>query len=226
MLKPHIAANNGVLRRSLDFFSYLATGTIAGLFQSRPDIVAATSPQFFTAVAGWLVAGIKRKPFVFEPGDLWPNSISAVGAMKKGVLLSSLEKFELFLYRRSAAVAALTNAFKTNLVERDIPASKIHVVMNGVDLNRYEPRDRNEKLAAEWNLTGKFVVGYLGTHGMAHGLINVLDAADLLRDNSDIMFFFVGAGAERETLMAELQKRGQTNIVFAPAQPKDRMPDF
>ena len=88
--------------------------------------------------------------------------------LKKGFLLNLFEKFELFLYRRSVAVAALTPAFKTNLVDRGIPANKIHVVLNGVDLDRYEPRERNQKLARKWELTEKFVVGYVGTHGMAH----------------------------------------------------------
>ncbi len=172
-----------------------------------------------------MVAGLKDIPFVFELGDLWPNSISAVGAMKKGLLLSCLEKFEMFLYRRSVAIAALTNAFKRNLVERGVSDTKIHVVVNGVDLSRYGPKKRNKNLAAEWNLTGKFVVGYIGTHGMAHGLVNVLDTADLMKDDPNITFLFVGAGAERESLVKESKQRGQTNIFFAPHQPKEQMPD-
>ncbi|MDG2032350.1 MAG: glycosyltransferase family 4 protein [Rhodospirillales bacterium] len=224
-VKTYIAANQGVIRRSLDFISFLITGSVAGLLQPRPDIIAGTSPQFFAVVATWLVAGLKRKPFVFELGDLWPYSLSAVGVLKKGVLLTLFEKFELFLYRQSVAVAALTSAFKTNLVDRGIPASKIHVVVNGVDLDRYEPRERNQELAHKWGLTEQFVVGYIGTHGMAHGLVNVLDAAELLADRSDIVFLFVGAGAEREGLAAESLRRGQKNVIFIPAQPKERMPD-
>ncbi len=225
-VKTFIAANQGVLRRSLDFLSFLVTGFVAGLFQPKPDVVVSTSPQFFAAMAGWAVGLCHRRPFVFELGDLWPNSISAVGAMKKGVLLSLMEKFELFLYRRSAAVAALTNAFKDNLVSRGIAAGKIHVVLNGVDLSRYAPRPRDQALAEEWGIGGKFVVGYLGTHGMAHGLINVLDAAEKLSDEPDILFLFVGAGAEREMLMTEAARRKLTNVQFREAQPKERMPEI
>ncbi|MBN07702.1 MAG: glycosyltransferase WbuB [Rhodospirillaceae bacterium] len=225
-VKTYIAANQGVIRRSLDFISFLITGSVAGLLQPRPEIIAGTSPQFFAVVATWLVAGLKRTRFVFELGDLWPYSLSAVGVLKKGFLLTLFEKFELFLYRRSVAVAALSPAFKTNLVDRGIPANKIHVVLNGVDLDRYEPRERNQILARKWRLTEKFVVGYVGTHGMAHGLVNVLDAADLLADRSDIVFLFVGAGAERRELAAESLRRCQKNVVFIPAQPKERMPDI
>jgi len=225
-VKTYIAANQGVIRRSLDFFSYLITATTAGLFHPRTDVVSATSPQFFAAVAGWLVATAKHRPFVFELGDLWPNSISAVGAMKKGILLTLLEKFELFLYRRSTAVAALTNAFKDNLVARGIPEEKINVVLNGVDLPRYSPRQKDTALLADWNIGDRFVIGYLGTHGMAHGLINVLDAAEHARSDPDVLFLFAGAGAEREMLMAEAERRGLTNVLFQPAQPKERMPEI
>ena len=225
-VKTYIAANQGVLRRSLDFLSFLFTGFFAALNQPKPDVIAATSPQFFAAVAGWAAGAVRRRPFVFELGDLWPTSISAVGAMKKGVLLSVMERFELFLYRHSAAVVALTRAFKDNLVSRGIPADKIQVVLNGVDLPRYSPRARNGELARDWGIDDKFVVGYLGTHGMAHGLINVLDAAERLLSNPDILFLFVGAGAERAMLVGEAEKRRLTNVKFLYSQPKEAMPDI
>ena len=223
-VKTFISPNRGVAGRSFDFLSFFVTATFAGLREARPDVVCATSPQFFAAVAGWLIGALRRVPFVFELGDLWPLSISAVGAMKKGIALSLMEKVELFLYRNSAAVAALTHAFKRNLVSRGIDASKVDVVINGVDLSRYAPRPRDAALTAEWGLARKFVVGYVGTHGMAHGLSNVLNAADRLRDTPNIAFLFVGNGAEREQLIAEARARNLTNVIFAEPQPKERMP--
>ncbi len=223
-VKTYISPNRGVARRTLDFVSYGVTATIAGLREPRPDVVCATSPQFFAAVAGWLIGALRRIPFVFELGDLWPLSISAVGAMKKGLALSAVEQVELFLYRRSAKVAALTHAFKRNLIARGIDPAKIEIVINGVDLPRYAPRSRDASFERDWKLAGKFVVGYIGTHGMAHGLINVLDAADRLKHDDRIRFLFVGAGAEREMLIEAARARGLANVVFAPPQPKDAMP--
>lgn len=225
-VKTFIAANKGKWRRALDFVSFGVTATFFSLFEKRPDVVAATSPQFFAAVAGWTVGFLRRVPFVFELGDLWPESIGAVGALRPGLLIRLFEKAELFLYRHSAAVAALTQSFKDNLIRRGIPADKISVVLNGVDLARYAPRARDEALAKDWGLEGKFVVGYVGTHGMAHQLANVLDAAELLRDEDSIRFLFVGAGAEREALIADAERRGLDNVIFKPAQPKERMPQI
>ena len=223
-VKTYIAANRGVARRTLDFLSFMVTGFAAGLVQPRADVVAATSPQFFSAVAGWAVGAVRRAPFVFELGDLWPASIAAVGAMKRSPALKAIEALELFLYRRSAAVAALTRSFKENLVGRGIPADKVAVVINGVDLPRYEPQARDEALAEEWGLKGKFVVGYVGTHGMAHALGNVLEAAERLRDMPEVRFLLVGGGAERDFLIAEAARRALDNVLFIPPQPKARMP--
>jgi colanic acid biosynthesis glycosyl transferase WcaI len=223
-VKTFIAPNRGTFLRLLDFMSFMVTGFCAALVQGKPDVVVATSPQFFTAVAGWLVGAVKRKPFVFELGDIWPASIMAVGAMEQGFFLRLMEKCELFLYRRSASVAALTAAFKDNLMARGIDGDKISVVMNGVDLSRYAPRVPDVELAREWNIYGKFVVGYIGTHGMAHGLMNVLDTAELMRDEPNICFLLVGDGAERANLVRAAHDRKLENVVLIPAQPKESMP--
>lgn len=223
-VKTYISANEGFAKRTLDFVSFMAAAYGAGLFESRPDVVVATSPQFFAAVGGWALAATRRLPFVFELGDLWPRSITAVGAMRQSPVIRALEKLELFLYRRSAAVIALTRAFKLDLSRRGIDPAKVAVVINGVDLPRYAPRPRDAELAADWGLQGKFVLGYVGTHGMAHGLVNVLDAAERLRGDDRIRFLFVGAGAERQMLMEEAARRGLGNVVFQGMQPKEMMP--
>jgi glycosyltransferase involved in cell wall biosynthesis len=219
-VKSYIAANEGVVRRTLDFLSFMATGFIAGIFERKPDVIVSTSPQFFAAVAGWALGAIRRRPFIFELGDLWPASIIAVGAMRPGRVIRLLEKMELFLYRQSAAVVSLTESFRRNLTRRGIDPGKISVVMNGVDLPRYGPRPKDGELQKSWSLQGKFVVGYLGTLGMAHGLANVLDAAALLRERDDIQFLLVGPGAERRALIAEAQRRGLANVTFADAMPR------
>ena len=223
-VKTYIAANRGTARRLLDFLSFMITAFIAGLFEKRPNVIAATSPQFFAAVCGCALGGVRRIPFVFELGDLWPASIIAVGAMRPSFYLRLLEKLELFLYRRSACVVALTHAFKNNLIKRGIAADKISVVINGVDLWRYAPQSRDADLAQKWNLGNKFVFGYVGTHGMAHGLSNVLDAAKLLKDRDDIRFLLAGDGAERASLIVRAENSQLKNVVFLPPQSKEMMP--
>jgi glycosyltransferase involved in cell wall biosynthesis len=203
----------------------MAASFVAALFERRPDIVASTSPQFFAAVGAWALSAVRGLPYVFELGDLWPRSIVAVGAMSDSAGLRAMEKLELFLYRRARAVVALTQSFKDNLVARGIAAEKIFVVLNGVEPELYGRRARDAALARETGIGNDFTVGYVGTHGMAHGLSNVLDAADRLRGEAGIKFLFAGPGAERERLIAEAQRRALANVVFLVPQPKERMPE-
>lgn len=223
-VKTYITANEGFLKRTLDYMSFMLMATVMSLFERRPDVVMATSPQFFCAVGGWMVSVLKRRPFVFELRDLWPASIIAVGAMRKSLLIRLLEKLELFLYRRADAIVSVTESFRTDLVSRGVPADKIHVVINGVDLDRYEPRPRDATLAREFGLEGKFVAGYMGTHGMAHALARVLEAAERLLHREDIAFFFAGSGAERARVEQIVAERELHNVRLIPRQPKERMP--
>jgi len=225
-VKTFIAKNEGVLLRILDYLSFMVTGFVAGLLQTRPDVVVATSPQFFTVVAGWAVAALRRLPFVFELRDLWPASIHAVGALRASTALRYLERLELFFYRRAAKVVALTEAFKHDLVSRGIPAAHVAVVRNGFDFARYAPQPRDMSLTQQLGLAGCFVVSYIGTQGMAHALDRVLEAAALLRDTPAIRFLFVGAGAVRDALIAQAAQQQLDNVMFIPAQPKTRMPAY
>jgi colanic acid biosynthesis glycosyl transferase WcaI len=223
-VKTFINPNKGVLLRMFDFLSFMVTGFFASLVQRRPDVVVATSPQIFTAIAGWLVGLCRRRPFVLELGDIWPASIVAVGAMEESFLIRTFERLELFLYRRSDAIVALTPSFKKNLVTRGIDGDKISIVINGVDTSRFQKTPRDEELAAEWGLSGQFVIGYIGTHGMAHGLSNVLQAAAHLRGNDSVKFLFVGDGAERDDLIAEASAKKLINVQFVESQPREKVP--
>lgn len=225
-VKSYITSNEGFLKRTLDYASFMVSGFIGGLFQKKPDVIVASSPQFFAAIGGWALAAVRRKPFVFELRDLWPASIVAVGAMQESRTIRMLEKLELFLYRRASRVVAVTHAFKQDLVERGIDGGKVDVVLNGVDLARYAPMAQDERLKREHDLEGKFVVGYLGTHGMSHALDKVLVAAQYLRNREDIVFLFVGAGAAKADLEMRAGALGLANVRFVPRQPKEAMPSY
>lgn len=218
----YITANEGFLRRTLDYASFMASATLAAPFAARPDVVVATSPQFFTAVAGYLVSRALRRPFVFELRDIWPESIRAVGAMPNGRALDVFEKLELFLYRKADAVVSVTHAFKKNLIERGIDGSKIHVVTNGADLSRFRPIEKDAQLASALGFEGKFVAGYVGTHGLAHALDTLLEAATLLRTEGrdDIHLMLLGGGAAKADLKARAADMELANVTFLDTVPK------
>ena len=225
----YITANEGFVKRILDYQSFMLTATIASLFVRGADVVVGTSPQFFTACAAWAVAALKRVPFVFELRDLWPESIEAVGAMRKGRVIRALEKLEMFLYRRAALIVAVTHAFRDKLAARGIDRHKIEVITNGVDMSRFQPRPKDATLVEALGLQGCFVAGYVGTHGMAHHLETILDAAQSLQSRPGgerFRFILLGDGARKQALKEDAVRRGLCNVIFIDSVPKEEVPRY
>lgn len=213
----YVTANQGTLRRILDYVSFMMTASIAGLFLRRPDVIVATSPQLFTIVAAWFVSKLRRRPYVFELRDLWPESLKAVGVLNGSPVLRLLERLELFLYRHAAMVISVTHSFRENLIRRGIDAAKVHVVTNGVDLSRFRPMDKDRDLSRQLGLDGSFVLGYVGTHGLAHGLDTILEAAARLRQRGEggrFRFLFLGDGASKADLVARARELSLDNVLF------------
>jgi glycosyltransferase involved in cell wall biosynthesis len=225
----YVTANEGFARRVLDYLSFMVSGAIAALFVRRVDVIVGTSPQFFTACAACLVGAVRRTPWVFELRDLWPESIKAVGAMKDSRTLHWLEKLELFLYRRAARIVSVTHSFRADLQRRGIDAAKIDVITNGVDIAQFTPRPKDEALVRELGLQGKFVAGYVGTHGLAHSLETLLQAADRLQREPGAERFAIlllGDGARKAELKSLAASMGLRNVVFVDSVPKNQVAHY
>jgi glycosyltransferase involved in cell wall biosynthesis len=220
----YISANQGFIKRIIDYCSFAMSGFLAGLSENA-DLIITTSPQFFTNFAGWGLSIVKRKPWIFELRDLWPDSILTVGAMKKSKMVDFLEWLELFFYRKANRIVAVTNAFKQNLKKRGIDPEKIEVIPNGIDPERFFSRQKSQKLLEQFNLKDKFVVGYIGTHGMAHSLDFIVSSLKYL-DDSSIHFLFVGDGAQKNRIVSIAEKEQLKNVTFIDPVPKDMVPDF
>ena len=221
----YITANEGFVRRILDYLSFMASAIVASPRVHDVDLVIGTSPQFFTAVAAYVVSRMKRIPYVFELRDLWPESIKAVGAMKESFAIRMLERLEMFLYRKAARIVSVTESFKQVLMRRGIEGTKIEVVTNGVDVSQFKPRPKDPELTRKLGLEGKFVAGYIGTHGMAHALETLLKAADRLR-GQDFAFIFLGDGARKQALREMADQMKLDNVVFIDSVPKADVPKY
>lgn len=212
----YMAPNAGFLRRTLDYVSFALTGFFAGLFE-KADVIIATSPQFFTAIAGYLLSFLKRRPFIFEVRDLWPESIAALGAMKRGRIYKALEAVELFLYRKAAGIVVVTESFKRKMESRGIPSSKISVITNGIDPAEAPSGPRNIK--TELGISDRFLVTYAGTLGMAHGLESMLRAAAAAPAELGLHLLVIGDGAERVKLQGLCRGLASNQITILPPVP-------
>ena len=217
----------------LNYSSFCASAAATGLFLSRPDVVIATSPQLLVGLSGWWIARWKRVPFVFEVRDLWPESLAAVGMGDANSLLHrALARIAGFLYRRSDHVVVVTPAFEDYLVEHwRVPRKKISVIENGVEIHLFAPEpstgEKPTALRRELDAEGKYVVSYIGTMGMAHGLETIIATAAQLRDSSpEIVFVMIGEGADKERIMALARERGLDNLRFVDQQPRETIPAY
>jgi glycosyltransferase involved in cell wall biosynthesis len=222
----YITANEGFLKRTLDYVSFMVAAILASPFLPRADVIVGTSPQFFTPCAALVVSWLRRRPFVFELRDLWPDSIVAVGAMRETAAIRALRRLEYFLYRRATRIVSVTRSFKRVLAGNGIAEEKIAVVPNGVDLEAYQPGPKPVELERRLGVEGKFVAAYVGTVGMAHGIGTLLDAARALRQRSDIAFVVVGTGAQQAELAATAEREGLSNVVFVGAVSKAEVRDY
>lgn len=218
----YIASNKGFAKRILDYISFSITSFFAGLFL-KCDIIVATSPQFFTALSGRTLHFFKRKPWIMEVRDLWPDSIKSVGAMKDGIVLRYFSKEEMWCYRSAKQIVVVTDTFKEVISGRGIPASKISVIKNGANLNLFTPREKPAHLVEKYGMAGKTVLGYVGTIGMAHKIDFLIDC---VKELPECVLMIMGDGAEKEAMIEKVKKENVTNVVFIDSVPKEQVPDY
>jgi glycosyltransferase involved in cell wall biosynthesis len=219
--------NRKAHERMLNYSSFCLSASATGLFVSRPDVLIATSPQLLVGLSGWWLGKTRRVPFVFEVRDLWPESLAAVGMGNGNSLLHrSLARVAGFLYEKADHVVVVTPAFEEYLVEHwKVPREKISVVENGVESDLFAPNRDNAEVRQQLGATGRFLVGYVGTLGMAHGLDTLLEAAsDLQKTAPEVLFLLVGEGADKERIQALASSRGLTNVRFLDQQPREKIP--
>ena len=220
-----IRPNKGFALRIVDYMSFAITSFARGLFV-KTDIIVATSPQFFTATSGWALSLIKRRPWIMEVRDIWPEAIATLGQLKEESLIyRMLEKIELALYSSAKKVIVVTDAFKENLIARKVDKGKIFVHKNGVVLDNFNPAFRDESIFNDHpELRNKQIIAYVGTHGLAHGLSFILDSIPrVLEKNQNVHFLFIGEGAEKERIIEKAEKMSLRNVTFLPFVSKDKI---
>lgn len=221
--------NRKAYERILNYSSFCLSASSTGMFLSKPDVVIATSPQLLVGLAGSWIARWNRVPFILEVRDLWPESLAAVDtASHESLLYKALSRLAGFLYRTCDRIVVVTSAFKECLVENwRVPAEEISVIENGVDTELFHPQAGHMEIRRALRMEKKFVVSYIGTMGLAHGLQTVLEAASQLQHAMpDVLFLFVGEGAEKDRIVSCARERGLNNVCFVDQQRREDIPAY
>jgi len=221
--------NRKAHERIRNYASFCVSSAITGLDLDKPDVVIGSSPQLLAALSAWWIAWWKRVPFVFEVRDLWPEALAAVGAGAEGTALHHILKvIAAFLYRRADRIVVVTPAFKDHLVRYwHVPDSRIAIIENGVETDLFCSDPLRAQTRKNLALEDRFLICYIGTMGMAHGLETLLAAAAELQTSfPSATFLLIGEGAEKERIVSRASAAGLTNIRFMDQQPREQIPAY
>jgi glycosyltransferase involved in cell wall biosynthesis len=217
------ALHRSFMWRIVSFLSFMLSSIWTAWRAGPVDVVMGTTPPIFQAVSAWLLAALRRRPFLLEVRDLWPEFAIGMGVLRNPVLIKLARELERFLYARATHLLVNSPAYRDYLIGKQVPAHKISLIANGVDPEMFDPDADGAALRKSWQLTGKFVVTYAGALGQANDIPTLLQAAAQVRDQAQIHFLLVGDGKERTSLEAQARQMHLSNVTFVGSQPKTAM---
>jgi glycosyltransferase involved in cell wall biosynthesis len=229
VIRCHVseAYNSNFVGRLWAYFSFVFSSIYAGLFKTsgKYDVILVTSPPLFVGITAYVLSIIKRIPFVFEVRDLWPESAIDTGVLKNKRIIKFAYWFEGFVYRKSKLINVLTPAFREKLIEKGVPKEKLIFIPNAADFSLAEQVQKDfdaVNFKRSLGLEDNFVITYVGAHGVANHLIQLLDAAVLLKD-TPVVFQLIGSGMLKEELIAIKRDRNLDNVIFRDPVPKSEV---
>lgn len=230
VIRSHVSEsyNTNFLGRLWAYFSFMFSAIWAGLFKTKEkyDVVLVTSPPLFVGASAYVLSRIKRVPFVFEVRDLWPESAIDTGVLTNKYIIKLAYWFEQFLYKKSKRINVLTPAFREKLIQKNVPPNKICFIPNAADFSLAEQLQYTfnpDEFKIKLGLQNKFVITYVGAHGVANHLIQLVDAAQYLK-NTNVVFQLIGAGMKKQELIDEVNyKNLNEHFIFRGSVPKSEV---
>lgn len=210
--------------RIISFFSFMFSSVITSLRVKDVDLVMGTTPPIFQAVSVWLLSRIKRKPFLLEVRDLWPEFGVSMGVLKNPVIIKLSRWLEKFLYSQADKILVNSPAYVEYMVSKGVDAQKVAFVPYGADLKIFNPNVQGASFREKLGLGSKFVVLYAGALGQANDIYTLLRAAFRMKNEDRIRIVLLGDGKEKNNLQAEALRQHLENVVFVSAIPKKEMP--
>jgi glycosyltransferase involved in cell wall biosynthesis len=210
--------------RIISFFSFMFSSVWTALQVKDADLIMGTTPPIFQAVSAWFVALVRRKPFLLEVRDLWPEFGVSMGVLKNPVIIALARWLEKFLYARATHILVNSPAYRDYMIAKGVPESKVTYIAYGTDVDMFNPSIDGSSIRKELKLEDKFVVLYAGALGQANDLDTLLRAAERLKKEERIRFVLFGDGKERARLESEAKSKNLSNVIFAGTRPKKDMP--
>jgi len=227
VLRCHVSEsyNNGFVGRLWGYFSFMFSSLWGGVFKTRDkyDVIIVTSPPLFVGISGYLISFFKKTPFVFEVRDLWPESAIDTGVLTNKILIKLAYTIEKFIYKKAKLINVLTPAFYNILKNsKKVPEENLIMIPNAADFSLSEEVSKDfdkEEFRVKYDLVDKFVITYVGAHGIANNLDQLLEAGKRLMD-TNVVFLLIGQGMEKKKLIEKALEMNVDNVRFLDPVPK------
>jgi glycosyltransferase involved in cell wall biosynthesis len=219
--------NTNFIGRLWAYFSFVFSSLYVGLFKvkEKHDVILVTSPPLFVGITAYILGKLKSVPIVFEVRDLWPESAIDTGVLQNKWIIKAAYAFEAFMYKRARLINVLTPAFRDKLIQKGVPVEKIIFMPNAADFSLAEKTAENfdaQTFRKELGLQDNFVITYVGAHGVANHLDQLIDAAILLKD-TPVVFQLIGSGMVKEKLQQRVADLKLNNLIFRDPVPKSEI---
>lgn len=217
--------SDGFLKRTLTFLKF-SLRSIGLIFSQKYDVIFATTTPLTAGIPGIIGRWLRKKPFVFEVRDLWPELPREMGVITNPIVLKLMSFLEWASYRSATRNIGLSPGIVNGIEKMGVNKSRIELIPNGCDLEIFQ------KTSEPWKPSSvndnDLLVIYTGTHGIANGLDSVLSAAEVLqqRGRDDIKIVMVGQGKLKKELEDRSLKMGLNNITFHPPVNKQQLADL
>lgn len=207
--------SRSTLRRMLYYFSFMLSAAIIGLLSARKaDVLLVYQSAMPTGLAAWWISRLRRIPYVLDVVDLWPEAVSASGMLQNRFAKWAISRAMRFIYRGASAVNVITEGYRKNLLALGVAGAKLSVIHCWPTKGRFDPVPRDKTFGKANGLHERFSIVYAGAIGPAQNLRTLLDAAELLRDLSEVQFLVIGDGLELAELVEKSKALGQQNVRF------------
>lgn len=216
----------GLMFRALNFISFNISCVISAILAGgKADIIfAPSSPPLTNGICAWIVSLFKHCPVIYNVQDMYPDMAEKMGIVKSGILLGAMKIIERIVYRICDKVLLLSEGMRGNIIGKGVSSKKTEVIPNFIDSEYIAPFPNENRFSKRWGLNDRFVVMYAGNIGLPHGTEIIIEAADILRSNPDILFCFVGRGEKRSVIEKLVQEKELKNVRFVPPQPEEDVP--
>lgn len=217
--KTKYSQNFSFIRRILSFVHFMIVSTFIGLKEKGTDVIYATSTPLTIGVPALIVSKLKRKSYIFEVRDVWPDVPIELGVIKSKLLQKILFKFESIIYKNAAHIVVLSEGMKENLhKKKSVPLNKITVITNLSMNNHFDKLETNERIENK----DKLVCIHPGTMGIVNGLDFILDVAEQF-PNDDIIYLLIGEGNQKNNLIKKVKRNNIKNVIIKDGLPKDEV---